>query len=71
MTNARFNSSISFNAGTFAPKKYDRVTHQYEYPLATQTTVRFFNGTVFMSGVIITHDGAGREIESKLIIEDV
>lgn len=69
---ARYGNGISFIAGTLAPRRYEKVTHQYDYPEQGKTTIRFFSrDSVFLGGVIITYDGEGREIESLLISEDV
>lgn len=71
MGNNRTLGNVSFNAGTFAPKKYDKITHTYDYPAVGQTTIRFFAVDVFLAAVVITYDGEGRETQSQLYDTDV
>jgi len=71
MSNARFGYSISFNAGTFAPKKSDAVTTEYPDEV---TVIRRFRiggetGTILAS-VETRVDDLGREIYTKLLPKD-
>ncbi len=71
MSNNRLSYSISFNAGTFAPKKSDTVTTEYPDAL---TVIRRFRiggetGTILAS-VETKIDEQGREVYTKLLNEE-
>jgi hypothetical protein len=64
------NAGSTFNAGTFAPKKYDRYTVEYaDTPEGGYTaTYRYYGGTAgaLMGTVTLTFDSQGRDIEGVL-----
>ncbi len=68
MSNVRTNS-ISFNAGTFAPKKYVKYTVEY-VDLAegyTATYTYYGSNDVALARVRLTFDGQGRDTQGELL----
>ena len=62
------NAGPSFNAGTFAPKKYDRFTVEYADTMdgGYTATYRYYGNDALMGTVILTYDSQGRDIAGVL-----
>jgi len=68
MSNVR-TGGVSFNAGTFAPKKYVKFTVEYlDLEEGHQATYTYFGpNDVQLSQVKLTFDAEGRDIQGELL----